>query len=177
MFKNQVRAASAGIVAAVAFCAMSLAGLAATSTATAAPPITGCAIQTYTGNYLSAVDGGGRVTDVIDTDATQIRTWEKFTLVDTGDGHYGIQTYRGYYLTAQDSGGRTTDVIHSNAPWLLAWEKFTLHWLGGDVWAIQAFDGHYLTAVSGGGRTAEPTMYSNHALVGPYEMFSIGCGH
>jgi hypothetical protein len=101
MFKNQVRAASAGIVAAVAFGAMSLAVLASASTATAAPPITGCAFQTYTGNYLSAVDGGGRVTD---TDAVRIGTWEKFTLVDTGDGHYGIRTYRGYYLTAQDSG-------------------------------------------------------------------------
>jgi hypothetical protein len=67
-------------------------------------------------------------------------------------------------------------VIHSNAPWLLAWEKFTLHYLGGS-WAIQAIDGHYLTAVSGGGRTAEPTMYSNHTLVGGFEMFRISCGH
>jgi hypothetical protein len=37
------------------------------------------ALQTSTGNYLTAVGGGGRITDVIHSDATQINAWETFT--------------------------------------------------------------------------------------------------
>ncbi|UYL07377.1 hypothetical protein B9G69_010000 [Bdellovibrio sp. SKB1291214] len=90
-------------------------------------PIT-CAIQTYTGNYVTGVGGGGRVTDVIHTDATKIGSWEKFTLIDSNSGQpiieYGIQTKTGNFLTAVGGGGRITDVIHSDATQLRDWEKF-----------------------------------------------------
>jgi len=52
------------------------------SPASAAPPFvppTGCSIQTVnTGNHLTAVGGGGRASDVIHSDATQIQAWELF---------------------------------------------------------------------------------------------------
>lgn len=35
-------------------------------------------IKTLTGNYLTAVGGGGRTADVIHSDATQVRSWELF---------------------------------------------------------------------------------------------------
>jgi hypothetical protein len=86
-------------------------------------PVTGCVLQTSNGHYVTAVGGGGRTTNVIHTDATRIGSWEKFTLIDSGDGssniHYGIQTYYGYYLTAVNGGGLITDVIHSDATHLL----------------------------------------------------------
>ena len=38
----------------------------------------GFAIQTIDGHYLTAVGGGGRTTDVIHSDATQVQAWEIF---------------------------------------------------------------------------------------------------
>lgn len=80
-------------------------------------PVHGCVFQTVNGHYVTAVGGGGRITDVIHTDATRIGSWEKFTLIDSGSGtapiEYGIQTTNGHYLTAVSGGGRITDVIHS----------------------------------------------------------------
>jgi hypothetical protein len=177
MFKNKVRLATAGIAAAVAISGMILVGVASASTARAAAPITGCAFQTIDGHYLTAVGGGGRITDVIHTDAVWIRAWEKFTLVDSGDGfHYGIQTINGHYLTAVGGGGRITDVVHSDAIRLLAWEKFALVYAGNGAWAIQTIDGHYLTAVGGGGRITN-TIHSDATRVGSWEKFFVSCGH
>jgi hypothetical protein len=142
-------------------------------------PAYGCVFQTYNGRYVTAVGGGGRTTDVLHTDATRIGSWEKFTLIDSGEGspiRYGFKTYRGYYLTAVGGGGRTTDVIHSNATNLLGWEKFTLVGLGYGYYAIQTYDGHYLTAVGGGGRTTD-AIHSDATRVGAWEMFRVSCGH
>jgi hypothetical protein len=70
------------------------------------------------------VGGGGRITDVIHSDTSHLRAWEKFSLVPLGSGEYAIQTINGYYLTAVGGGGRITDTIHSDATRVLAWEKF-----------------------------------------------------
>jgi len=173
---------AAGIVAvAVAFAGLSMPGVASASTG--APravngPIT-CAIQTFNGHYLTAVGGGGRTWDVIHTDATRIGSWEKFTLIDSGDGspniHYGLRTTNGHYLTAVGGGGRITDVIHSDATWLLAWEKFSFVSLGFGVYAIQTIDGHYLTAVGAGGRITD-TIHSDATAVLSWEKFRVTCG-
>jgi hypothetical protein len=143
-------------------------------------PVTGCVFQTSNGHYMTAVSGGGRTTDVIHTDATRIGTWEKFTLIDSGDGspniHYGIQTYYGYYLTAVSGGGRITDVIRSNATHLLDWEKFSLVSLGYGVYAIQTINGNYLTAVGGGGHVTD-AIHSDATGIGGWEEFVVSCGH
>jgi hypothetical protein len=70
--------------------------------------------------------GGGRITDVIHSDATQLQAWEKLTLNSLGFGVYDIQTIDGHYLTAVGGGGRITDTIHSDATRVGAWEKFTV---------------------------------------------------
>jgi hypothetical protein len=141
-------------------------------------PIT-CAIQSFDGHYLTAVGGGGRTTDVIHTDATRIGAWEKFTLVDSGDGasniHYGVRTVNGHYLTAVGGGGRITDVIHSDATQLQAWEKLTMVSLGPDFYAIQTIDGHYLTAVNSGGLITD-TIHSDATRIGSWEKFRLVCG-
>src|SRR5689334_6727989 len=41
-----------------------------------------CAFQTLSGYYLSAVDGGGRTTDVIHTNVRRVLSWELFDLVE-----------------------------------------------------------------------------------------------
>jgi len=123
------------VAAGLVFCAAGVIGLSqpasavpsrpASAAATFATPTT-CSIQTFnTRNFLTAVGGGGRTTDVIHTDATVARSWETFTLVDAGDGvHVGIKTVSGNFLTAVGGGGRTTDVIHSDATQVQAWELF-----------------------------------------------------
>jgi len=72
------------------------------------------------------VGGGGRTTDVIHSDATQLQAWEKFTLNSLGGGVYDIQTVDGHYVTAVGGGGRTTDTIHTDATRVGSWEKFTV---------------------------------------------------
>lgn len=140
-----------------------------------------CAIRTMTGNYLTAVDSGGRVTDVIHSDATQVRNWEKFRLVDTGkkDGsliRYGLKAYDGHYLTAVSGGGRTSDVIHSNATRIKSWEEFKFVPLGNDFYAIQTTNGLYLTAVGGGGRITD-VLHSDASVVRDWEKFKVVCGY
>ena len=75
-------------------------------------PVT-CTIQTNTGNYLTAVGGGGRTTDVLHTDATRASSWEKFVLIDIGEGssQYGFRTKSGHHLTTVSGSGSITDVF------------------------------------------------------------------
>jgi hypothetical protein len=177
-------------VAATGLAALGMTGVASASTSQASAaaatngPLT-CTIQTYNGHYLTAVGGGGRTTDVIHTDATRVGSWEKFTLVDSGDGaaniHYGLLTTNGHWLTAVGGGGRTTDVIHSNATVLQAWEKFNFVPLspggGSAFWAaIQTIDGHYLTAVNSGGIGSSPeAIHSNATQIQAWERFFFSC--
>src|SRR4051794_6369206 len=178
MRTGRIRAAAAGLAAvAAASAALVLAGPASAATE---GPYFNCAFQTSNGHYLTAVGGGGRTSDVMHTDATRIQSWEKFTLIDSGDGtpitRFGIQTVYGYFLTAVGGGGRTTDVIHSDAPWLRDWEKLTLISQGNGVYAIQTIDGHYMTAVGGGGRTTD-TIHSDATRVGSWERFRVTCNN
>lgn len=151
----------------------------ASSTYATNGPIT-CAVMTSNGHYLTAVGGGGRTSDVLHTDATQVGAWEKFILVDSGDGssniHYGLKTANGHYLTAVDGGGRIADVIHSDATQIQDWEKFTMISLGFGVYAIQTINGHYLTATGGGGNTANEPIHSDATEANGWEQFRLICG-
>ena len=93
------------------------------------------ALQTSTGNYLTALQAGGldqsyyetgcglfspcigHFTDIFHTDATQVGGWEKFTITEVGSCKYSVQTTSGYYFgVSTDSAGHklhTTD--HSPA--------------------------------------------------------------
>jgi hypothetical protein len=177
--KNKLGWAAGMAAAVVAISGLGLTGTASASTARSAHPTLarGCVFQTVNGHYLTAVGGGGRITDVIHTDAVRIGAWEKFKLVSAQDGqHFGIETVNRHYLTAVGGGGRITDVIHSDATHLLAWEKFSLDYLGNGQYAIQTVDGHYLTAVGGGGRITD-TIHSDATRVGSWEKFQVTCGH
>src|SRR5215831_13371540 len=138
------------MAAATGLAALGLTGAASASTAHIAVPAFAtntqiCTIQSFDGHYLSAIGGGGRTTDAIETNRTVPSTWETFTLVSTFSG-YGIKTSNGNLLTAVGGGGRTTDVIETNRTVLQGWEKFSLVPLATDGrtgwYAIQTFDGH-----------------------------------
>ena len=84
-------------------------------------------LRTHTGNYLTAMGSGGKTTDVIHSNASQLQDWEKFQLVSLGNNRYALRTKSGNYLTAVGGGGRTTDVVHTDATQIGAWEVFTLN--------------------------------------------------
>jgi hypothetical protein len=179
--KSKLGRAAAIAFAVAGISAVGLSGVASASTVTPAKSrLDGCSIQTANGHYLTAVGGGSRTTDVIHTNATTVGAWEKFTLLNSGDGaspvHAGVVTSSGYYLTAVDSGGRTSDTIHSNATSIHGWEKFQVVALGGPFFAITVADGHYLSAVDGGGLGSGTTLYTNATRVGSWETFRVNCG-
>ena len=135
-------------------------------------------------NYLTAVGGGGRITDVIHTDATQPRSWEKFRLIpypqvggSSTPGSFAIRTASGNFLTAVSGGGRTTDVLHTDATRIAAWEKFSLQVLTNPgvygAYAIRTGNGrNYLTATGGGGHNTDPpAVHTDATNVGSWEMF------
>lgn len=135
------------------------------------------AIQTYLkGRYLTAVGGGGRSTDVIHTDAVQLRAWEKFKFwVDSATHqYYAFQTINGHFITAVDAGGRSTDTIHSDATVISTWEMFKLlpQWPFASH-AIQTLRGFLLTAVGGGGHNSGDTIHTDAVKAAEWEFFNI----
>lgn len=174
----KLRSKILGVVMAGAFAAA--ASLVGAGTAHAATDPNTCFIQTDTGNYVTAVGGGGRTTDVMHTNAWVPSTWERFTLVYSGDGsHYGLRTAFGYYVTAVNSGGLSSssvpDVLHTDATALGTWEKFSFVTDGTDgKYGLRAFDGHLLSAVGGGGRTSR-AFDSNRTVLSTWEKFRFTC--
>ncbi|MEP7154027.1 MAG: hypothetical protein ABI856_20170, partial [Nitrospira sp.] len=139
------------------------------------------AINTFRGNYLTAVAGGGRITDVVRTDATTPGPWEQYRLfLVLGGGvpqQYAIQTAGFNYLTAVDGGGRTSDVLHTDAKQVQTWETFRFG-LDQRGWrnSIQTVNGHYLTAVGAGGKTTD-AIHTDAVKADNWEYFYIWkCG-
>jgi len=91
------------------------------------------AFRTASGNFVTAVQGGGiggRNTNPIRTDAQTPGPWERFTLNFFNDGRsVSIQTPNGRYVSAVDGGGcggPNTVPIHTDTKLVSAWETFTL---------------------------------------------------
>lgn len=91
------------------------------------------ALQTSKGNFITAVDGGGRTTDVLHTDATTVAAWEEFVITQTGaPGAFSvlIETSNNHFLTAVGMGGKTTDAFHTDATKVGTWETFFIRKFG-----------------------------------------------
>ncbi len=127
------------------------------------------AFQTVNGNFITAVSGGGRTTDVIHTDAVSVAAWEEFRIAQTGaSGAFSvsIQTSSNNFLTAVGSGGKTTDAIHSDATAVQAWETFFVRKFGnlslGDsqYFIIDTTKGQAIAARNGGGQTQNTIQFA-----------------
>ena len=126
---------------------------------------------TPTGNFVTAVNGGGMTANVLHTDATQAKDWERFRLLDLGVGipavpaYYGIQTIKSNYLTAVGGGGKYQDAIHTDATQIKAWEQFRIVKCGdlgsGQEYGVMAANGGFFWARSSGGQTTEAILLSN----------------
>lgn len=134
------------------------------------------AFHTY---YITAVADGGRTTDVIHTDATVVKAWEKFRFINGGpsDPYFSIQTGNGYFLTAVNGGGLTANAITSAATSVGDYEllgfkpqsatSYTPHF------AIQTTRGYFLTAVGHGGHNSGDTIHSDATVAKDWEMFDF----
>jgi hypothetical protein len=116
------------------------------------------AIQTSSGNFVTAVNGGGiGGTNPIDTDRTQANSWETFTVVwlDPAFTKFALRTQSGNFVTAVNGGGigdpKNVLPIHSDATAIGAWEKFNFNFLPNNQVTISTLSGKFLTAVNGGG--------------------------
>lgn len=122
-------------------------------------------LQTYSGNYLVADEGGGAA---LAATSTTPSAWETFTLSDLDGGALlsgDVVTLRGssgQWASAVDGGG---GVINFTASSETAWEKFSLVKLSGDG-AIESGDkvalrttvsGQFLSAKDAGGGTVSAT--------------------
>ena len=70
------------------------------------------AIATNTGNYLTALGGGGHTDPSMHSDATKIGAWELFRLIKCGElmsGYqYAIRSVENFTMAALDGGGHFT---------------------------------------------------------------------
>lgn len=123
------------------------------------------AIQTATGNYLTAVNGGGLggpttgpTAVPLHSDASLVGPWETFTVVwlNTTYTQFVLQTSDGHYVTAVNGGGLggpndSSAPIHTDAKTIGIWERLTLNFLPNYQLTIKVPNGRFLTAVHGGG--------------------------
>ena len=84
--------------------------------------------QTASGNFVTAVNGGGMTSDALHTDATQIRGWEQFrmndlSLISSGATYYELYTIGNRDVTAVGAGGQYEDAIHTDATNVGTWEE------------------------------------------------------
>lgn len=145
-------------------------------------------IKTYSGNFLTALGGGGKATAAFHTDATKANTWEYFWVLkcgDLGSGYtYAIRpTGTGgpgtvvKFLTANGGGGRTSQAMTAFSG-LSNSSKFKLIRQGDGSYALQTSNRvNYVTAVGGGGlahgtATAD-NLQTNRTQVQAWEQFKI----
>ena len=153
------------------------------------------AIQTATGNYLTAVNGGmlagpGTALAALRTDATVAGPWQTFTVVwvDSAHTQFALQTSDGHYVTAVGGGGmggpnNNSTPVHTDAKTIGPWETLTLNFLPNNQLTIKVPNGRFLTAVNGGGMTG-PTPSSpiqttavHHAAWETFTLVKLGAVH
>ena len=147
-----------------------------TSYNSSSPPtgVTGtitAAIQTASGNYLTAVGGGGLSSSnfgstgvAVQTDAMTAGPSETLTVVwlNTSYTKFALRTLTGNYVTAVNGGGiggpnDGSSPIHTDATSISGWETFRINFLPNNQVTINLPDGRFLTAVNGGGVSGTST--------------------
>ncbi len=141
------------------------------------------ALGTWRGTYLTAVNGGGLITEpVVRTDVQRAGPWEKYKLfvLPSSDptGQWFIQTATKNCVTAVDGGGRTSQVLHTDATKAQAWEFFRFYFDPALGWhGIQTVNLHYVTALGGGGHADPPAVHTDAVKVDNWEKFRVWkCG-
>jgi hypothetical protein len=129
------------------------------------------------GRYVTAVDGGGRTTDVIHTNVGgPPRASETFRIwVDIATHqYYAFETANGHFVTANNGGGLIENAIHTSATSINGWGMFRVLPTGRFLpHAIQTLRGFFLTAVGGGGHDSGETIHTDSVVADEWERFNI----
>jgi hypothetical protein len=135
-------------------------------------------IQTINGNFVTAVGGGGQLTNAIHTDAKTAQSWEYFNVSkcgDLGSGFtYAIKSSVGAYLSAPGGGGGTQGGIKMGN--IDDSARFTLIRQADGTYALRTSNGiNYVTAVGGGGRdyAIDSNFHGDATQVQAWEKFRI----
>jgi len=150
-------------------------------------------IQTFSGHYVTALDGGGRSTAAFHTDARKVSTWETFDFVKCGDLGTGYKYWirpdagipfngfhRNLYLAAIGGGGRIKGAIGmlggpSSSLEINNQMRFQLLRQADGSYAIKTSNGYYVTAQGGGGLASpnSDNLQTNRTQVQAWEKFRI----
>lgn len=143
------------------------------------------------GYFLRAVNGGGMGGAncgshdlALHTNATQIGSWERFTITWLGPNQVTLQTVDGDYVTATKGGdvGGSGQPIVTNGKTGGRNEEFTLVPLpkyGANIYAIRTPNGiNYVTAANGGGCGGNDPgnkypIHTNATTIGPWQEFYV----
>lgn len=144
-------------------------------------PATGqFAFQTSGGNFITAVGGGGRTTDVLHTDALGIDAWEAFQVIPTDPNGFSVAIRTKSYnlLTAVDGGGQTSNAIYSNAHGAGSWETFFIRKWGalgsGNQYLIFDTDTNQaIAARDGGGQTQNTIQFYTGEFNPSWTLFTL----
>jgi uncharacterized protein YgiM (DUF1202 family) len=104
---------------------------------------TSVALITFHGRYVTAM--GADRDWVLRAETTELKDWEKFTLLYLDSGKVAFRTFHGRYVTAM--GADPDWVLRAETTELKDWEKFTLIDLDNGRVAFMTFHGRYVTAM------------------------------
>lgn len=136
-------------------------------------------IQTKNGNFITAVGGGGQLTNALHTDARTAGSWEQFRVLKCGDLGSGL-TYAisnftwGSTLNATGGGGKTEQAMSAGG--IDDSARFTFIRQADGSYAIRTPNSiNYLTAVGGGGQpvTLDGGFHTDATQVQAWEKFKI----
>jgi hypothetical protein len=172
--------------------ALFVAGIFSWTSGAAQPPsgTVAAAIRTASGNYLTAVNGGGLGGPdsgpnavALHTDAIVAAKLETFTVVwlDSAYTKFALQTIRGNYVTAVNGGGvgganDSSAPIHTDATTIAEWERLRLNFLPDARVTINVPNGRFLTAVNGGGMSSSsisPIVTTDAVRPRAWETFTL----
>ncbi len=142
-------------------------------------------IQTFYGQFLTAVIGGGLSGSdaAINTNRTVQSTWETFNCKFTSPRIVTFQTTNGQFVTAVNGGGiggpnANPYEIHTDARQAQTWEQFTILTDNENHCALKTSNGSFVTAVNGGGwgnndQANKFPIHTNAAQAGIWETFTL----
>lgn len=120
-------------------------------------------LQAANGQYVCAEGGGSQS---LAANKGAVGEWEKFTLIERGNGVIALQAVNRCYVTAVGGGGGE---LHSRVKIIDIWESFKLIDRGNGKVALQCHNGQYICAEGGGGQK----LVANRNAIGPWETFTL----
>ncbi|WP_298538762.1 hypothetical protein [uncultured Aquimarina sp.] len=112
------------------------------------------------GRYVSSENGKKPII----ANRTRIGSWEKFIVVDAGNGKIALKGNNGKYLSSENG----KKAMHCNVRHLGAWQKFKVIQLGNGKIALKGSNGKYVSSENG-----KKPMNCNRSRIGSWEKYKV----